>query len=415
MDKAGAAAILRGMDVIVIGGGLNGSALALALAGAGLDVALVERLAPEVQGADDFDGRGYALAHGSVRLLRAVGVWDRVADQAQPIEQIKVSDGRAGEGASPLMLLFDGAEIEERPVGQMLEDRHLRRALHAALEAEERVTRITGEVTGHEVQDGHVSVTLAGGRSLRAAVVVGADGAASPTARRAGIRRMGWSYGQVSFTCAIAHDKPHQGVAHQFFMPSGPLAILPLPGNRSSIVWTETETAAARIAALDEAGYLAELRPRVGDFLGGIRLEGARFHHPVPLSIATRFAAPRVALLGDAAHRVHPLAGQGLNAGLKDVGALAEVLALARRRGEDIGRLDVLARYERWRRFDVSGLALATDGVNRLFSNDNPLLRLARDVGLGLAGAVPGLRRALMREAAGVKGDLPRLLQGRQS
>nr|WP_253913436.1 FAD-dependent monooxygenase [Pseudoruegeria sp. HB172150] len=402
------------MDTVIIGGGLNGSALALALAGAGLDVTLVERLAPDIRTDPEFDGRGYALAHASARLLRAIGIWNAVADNAQPILQIKVSDGRAGEGPSPLSLLFDGAEVEESPLGYMLEDRYLRRALQEALDAAPNVTQITGtDVTGHEVTEANATVTLSDGRTLTAKMIVGADGMASPTAQRAGIGRMGWSYSQTSFSCAIAHDRPHHGIAHQFFMPPGPLGILPLKGNRSSIVWTEDEAAAARISTLDDDAYIAMLRPRIGDYLGDFRLEGKRFAYPVPLSIAHRFAAPRVALVGDAAHRVHPLAGQGLNAGLKDVGALAEVLVTAARRGEDIGRLDVLDRYERWRRFDVAALALATDGVNRLFSNDNTLLRMGRDLGLGVINALPGLRRTLMREAAGVTGDVPRLLQGR--
>ena len=250
------------------------------------------------------------------------------------------------------------------------------------------------------------------GTVLAGRLIVGADGHRSPTATRAGIRRLEWSYRQVGFSCAIAHERPHGGIAHQLFMPPGPLAVLPLPGNRSSVGWTETETAADRIGALDDAGYLAMLRPRVGDFLGDFRLEGQRFAYPVLLSVAHRYAASRVVLIGDAAHRLHHLAGQGLNAGLKDVGALAEVVVEAARRGEDIGRLDVLQRYERWRRFDAATLAVVTDGVNRLFSNDNPLLRLGRDLGLAAVNGWPGLRRGLMREAAGVTGDLPKLLRG---
>ncbi|MDF0600683.1 FAD-dependent monooxygenase [Psychromarinibacter sp. C21-152] len=402
------------MDAILIGGGLNGPALALALAQAGLEVTLVERLAPELRTDPDFDGRSYALSHAPAQLLRAIGIWDAVAGHAQPIHKIQVTDGRAGEGAAPFFLLFDGAEIEEWPPGYVVEDRYLRRAYQDALDAEPRITQITGvDVTGHAVDDGGVTATLSDGRALTAQMVVGCDGVTSRTAARAGIGRMSWSYGQTSFSCAISHEKPHNGIAHQFFMPPGPLAILPLPGNRSSIVWTETDSAARRIAELDDDAYLALLRPRVGDFLGDIALAGRRFHYPVPLSIAHRFAAPRVALVGDAAHRVHPLAGQGLNAGLKDVGALAEVLVEAHRRGEDIGRLDVLQRYERWRRFDVATLAWMTDGVNRLFSNDNPLLRLGRDIGLGVINGLPGLRRGLMREAAGVTGDVPKLLRGR--
>jgi 2-octaprenyl-6-methoxyphenol hydroxylase len=244
-------------------------------------------------------------------------------------------------------------------------------------------------------------------------MIVGSDGKTSPTAARAGIRRQGWGYGQTALVCAIAHELPHNGVAHQFFMPPGPLAILPLPGNRSSIVWSESEANAARIQSLDDAAYLDVLRPRFGNFLGDISLAGKRWTYPLALSMTQSFVGLRLALLGDAAHAMHPIAGQGLNAGLKDVAALAEVLTDARRRGEDIGRPEVLDRYQRWRRFDTATLLLATDVFNRLFSNDNGFLRLARDLGMGAVNAMPGLRRRFIREAAGLTGDLPRLLKGR--
>ena len=240
----------------------------------------------------------------------------------------------------------------------------------------------------------------------------GADGRASGTAERAGIKRTGWDYGQTALVCAIDHEKPHHGIAHQFFMPPGPLAILPLPGNRSSIVWSERTETAKAIHALSDAEYIQALRPRFGDFLGEISLAGKRFTYPLNLTIANSFIGDRMALVGDAAHGMHPIAGQGLNAGLRDVGALAEVITEASRRGEDIGSSLVMERYQQWRRFDTASLAAATDVFNRLFSNDNPLLRLGRDIGMGLAGAVPGLRRNFVREAAGLTGDLPKLLTG---
>lgn len=419
MDNAARTTILQHMatasDVIVIGGGLNGSALALALAQAGLSVTIIDRLQADARADPGFDGRGYALAHASKRLLSALGVWQAVSDHSQPILHITVTDGHAGRGPSPMMLDFDHAEIEEGPMGFMVEDRYLRCALQDAMDAETRITQIGGvEVTDHTVSDAGVQVKLSDGRTIQARMLVGADGPHSPTAKRAGITRMGWSYDQTALVCAISHDRPHNGTAHQFFMPSGPLAILPLTGNRASIVWTETNANAARIQAMSDADYLETLRPRIGDFLGDIDLAGIRFTYPLSLSVAHKFAVPRVALIGDAAHRVHPIAGQGLNAGLKDVGALAEVLALAHRRGEDIGRIDVLNRYQSWRRFDTATLALATDAFNRLFSNDNPLLRMTRDIGLGAVNAIPGLRRSLIREAAGLTGELPKLLQGQQ-
>ncbi|RMA42633.1 FAD-dependent monooxygenase [Rhodophyticola porphyridii] len=400
-------------DILIVGGGLNGPCLALALSQAGFSTVVLDALSAENRGADAFDGRSYALALASTRLLAALGLWDDLVAQAQPILEITASDGRAGEGPSPFFLHFDHAEIEEGPMGHMIEDRYLRQALLAAMEADPRITHRPGaRVTAQDTATG-ASVTLEDGTTLSGRLLVGADGRQSGTAARAGIKRTGWEYGQTALVCAIAHEKPHNGIAHQFFMPPGPLAILPLPGNRSSIVWSETHAAAAKLTAMDDAGYLDHLRPRFGDFLGEIRLEGRRFSYPLGLSLANRFVAPHLALVGDAAHGVHPIAGQGLNLGFRDVAALAEVLTDARRRGEDFAALDVLERYQSWRRFDTAALAAATDAFNRLFSNDNPVLRGTRDIGLGVVNALPGIRRRFIREAAGLTGDLPRLLQGR--
>ena len=402
-------------DIVIAGSGLNGSAMALALADAGFRVTLIDPLPDAEFTAETFDGRGYALALTSQRLLSAIGVWSKVRDHAQPILEIKVSDGRAGQGPSPFVLEFDHAEIEEGPMGYMLEDRFLRRALIERMNAHAAITRLSGDsVIAQEIRASCVSVTLQSGAKLTAALLIGCDGRRSGVASRAGIKRSFHDYGQTALVCAIQHEQPHNGIAHQFFMPPGPLAILPLPGKQSSIVWTETTENAARIQAMDDEGYLDTLRPRFGKFLGDISLVGARFSYPLNLTIADNFVAERVALVGDAAHGVHPIAGQGLNAGLKDVGALAEVLALAHRRGEDIGRLDVLKRYQSWRRFDVAALATATHAVNKLFSNDNPALRLGRDIGMAIVNSLPGLRRTLIREAAGLTGEVPKLLQGRQ-
>ncbi|MHA6265636.1 FAD-dependent monooxygenase [uncultured Aliiroseovarius sp.] len=402
-------------DILIVGGGLNGPALALALADTGFTVTIIDALPKGARGGEDFDGRGYALALASQRLLSALGVWPKVAPSAQPLLDIRISDGRPGEGPSPFVLEFDHAEIDEGPMGYMVEDRFLSRALLDAVESHPKVTLIDQEtVVAQTVGPASATLELASGKHLKGRLVVGCDGRRSGTCERAGIKRHGHDYGQTSLVCAISHALPHNGAAHQFFMPSGPLAILPLPGNQSSIVWTETHEEAARIHALDDEGYLQELRPRFGSFLGDITLAGARFTYPLNLTVADAFVADRLALVGDAAHGLHPIAGQGLNAGLKDVAALAEVLTLARRRGEDIGRLDVLERYQQWRRFDVAQMVAATEATNRLFSNDNPILRTVRDLGLGVVNAMPGLRRGFIREAAGLTGDLPRLLQGRQ-
>jgi 2-octaprenyl-6-methoxyphenol hydroxylase len=419
MDNPAAAPILAAMepesDILIIGGGLNGPALALALAQGGVTVTVIDALAEAARAEDGFDGRAYALALASQRLLQAIGVWNGIAALAQPILGIRASDGRVGQGPAPFFLDFPNGELEEGPMGFMLEDRHLRHAFFAAMAADPRITQVSGEtVVVQALTPGGITVTLASGRTLSARLLVGCDGRTSGTASRAGITRTGWGYGQTALVCAIGHEKPHNGLAQQFFTPAGPLAILPLPGNRSAIVWSEREDTARAIQALDDDGYLAALHERVGDYLGALTLVGKRFTYPLNLTLANSFVADRVALVGDAAHGVHPIAGQGLNLGLRDVGALAEVVIEAQRRGEDIGALDVLERYQRWRRFDSTALALGMDTVNRLFSNDNPILRAGRDLGLGFVNAMPGLRRRFIRQAAGLSGDLPRLLQGRQ-
>ncbi|WP_134725000.1 UbiH/UbiF/VisC/COQ6 family ubiquinone biosynthesis hydroxylase [Paracoccus luteus] len=400
-------------DILIAGGGLNGPALALALAGAGFSVAVIDAQAPRARAADDFDGRAYALALASRRLLTALGLWADLAPRSQPILRVEAAQGHPGEGAGAFRLTFDSAEIEEGAVGHMVEDRYLYAALMKAMAG--RVTHVPAtQVVAQEVRPGHVAATLSDGRTLTARLLVGADGRGSGVAARAGIPRRGWGYGQTALVAAVDHDRPHGGTAWQYFMPTGPLAILPLPGNRSSIVWSEPDAAARAIAALDDQAFLDLLRPRFGDFLGAIRLAGPRFSYPLSLSLADAHVAPRIALVGDAAHGVHPIAGQGLNLGLRDVAALAEVLADAARRGEDIGAPDVLARYQGWRRFDSTALGLGMDSVNKLFSNDNPILRTARGLGMGAVTATGPLRRAFMRQAAGLSIDpMPRLLAGR--
>jgi 2-octaprenyl-6-methoxyphenol hydroxylase len=396
-------------DLIITGGGLNGPALALAAARHGLSSIVIDALPRDTRADPAFDGRSYALAHASHRMLDRLGLWEGLPNQ--PMLEIKVSDGRVGEAHAFLGLHFDSAEIEEGPMGFMVEDRHIRRALLDAIEAEPRITHRAGEtVIAQQTGPAFATVTLATGEELTGRLLVGADGRSSGTAARAGIRRTGWRYGQTALVCAIAHERPHHGVAHQLFLPPGPLAILPLTGNRSSIVWSETDANARAINALSDDDYLTVLRPRFGDFLGEISLAGARYTYPLGLSLANAFVAERLALVGDAAHGLHPIAGQGLNAGLRDVAALAHVIGHAARRGEDIGAPGVLDRYQGWRRFDTAALAAATDIFNRLFSNDSAILRAGRDLGMALVGALPSARRSFIREAAGLTGDLPELM-----
>lgn len=404
-------------DILIAGGGLNGPALALALSGAGFSVTVVDAAPPRARSEAGFDGRAYALALASVRLLGAIGIWPAVANKAQPITAVTASDDAPGW---PFYLNFDSAELEDGPVGHMLEDRHLYRAFVDAMEADPRITLIPGtQVTAQAPDAAGITVTLSDGRDLRAALLVGADGRRSGVQARAGIRRQGWGYGQTALVAAIGHARDHGGIAHQLFLPNGPLAILPLAGGHiSSIVWSESEANARRIAALDDAGFLEVLAPHFGDFLGPIHLAGPRFSYPLNLTLAERYIAPRVALIGDAAHGVHPIAGQGLNLGLRDVAALAELLTRARRLGQDIASAPVLEDYQSWRRFDATALSLGMDMVNRLFSNSSPILKAGRNLGMGLVQALGPARRHFMRVAAGVSGPsgapVPRLLQGRR-
>lgn len=417
MDNPGSTSIFPRMnntsDILIVGGGLNGPMLALAAAQAGLSSTVIDARPEGTRRSDNFDGRSYALALASVRMLNALGLWDGLKANAQPMTEIKVSDGRAGDAEVFLGLHFDSAEIEEGPMGHMLEDRYLRWALLEAMEAEPLVTHLSGEtVVDQNVTATGANITLASGDMLTGQMIVGADGRQTGTGQRAGIRRTAWDYNQTALVCAIAHEKPHGGVAHQLFMPAGPLAILPLTGNRSSIVWSEKRGLAEEINALPEEDYLTVLRPRFGDFLGEISLAGERFTYPLGLTLANRFIADRLALVGDAAHGMHPIAGQGLNAGLRDVAVLAHVIGHAVRRGEDFASPMVLERYEQWRRFDTATLLSATDLFNRLFSNDNPILRAGRDLGMAALNAIPSARRTFIREAAGLNGDLPDLMAG---
>ncbi|MBT4871344.1 MAG: UbiH/UbiF/VisC/COQ6 family ubiquinone biosynthesis hydroxylase [Marinovum sp.] len=399
-------------DIAIVGGGLNGAMMGLALAEAGFSITIIDSLTSKSQQDPQFDGRCYSLALASIRLMQALGLWEALAPNAQSILEIKAADGRAYSNPSPYFLHFDHHEIEEGPMGHMVEDRHLRPLLQQRLQSAANISYRAGlSVSEMAISDTHAQLILDTQEIITTRLVIGADGRQSQTAQRAGIKRTGWRYGQTSLVCALSHDTPHQGIACQYFMPPGPLAILPLKGNRSSIVWTESDANAATIMAMDDKDYLAVLQPRIGDYLGKIELAGALYSYPLDLTIAQNYVAPRMALVGDAAHGVHPIAGQGLNLGLRDIAALSEVLSDARLRGEDFSSLAVLLRYQEWRRFDTTALALATDAVNKLFSNDNTLLRTLRNLGMGAINRMPTLRRSFIREAAGLTGELPRLMQ----
>jgi len=408
-------------DVIVVGGGIAGATLALALRSGGLQPVLVERAPMSDQWEETFDGRASAIAFSAFRQWRTLGLGADLEPHAQRIEQILVTDGRSPGAASsrtpsPFTLRFDSAEIADRvegePLGYMLENRRVRVALAQALAQTDIPVLAPANLAGLDIQPGQVKAILADGRAITAPLMVASDGRGSQARRMAGIGTVGWPYAQSGVVATVDLEKPHQGVAHEHFLPSGPFAILPLTENRASLVWTEqTRQAEALMAASPEA-FQAYLDRRFGEFLGKAAAQSNRFNYPLSLELAERMTAPRFALLGDAAHGVHPIAGQGLNLGLKDIAALAEVLVDARRLGEDIGSELVLERYARWRRFDNVMLAAATDGFTRLFSNDNPLLRLARGLGIGAVNALGPARRFFMQEAGGATGELPRLLRG---
>lgn len=401
-------------DIAIVGGGLIGQALALGLARQGLRSVIIDRTPAEQMRRDDFDGRAYAVALASRRFLRHLGVWAAIEPDAGPINDILVSDSRPGERASPLFLRFDHRELGPEGFGHMVEDRHLRRALLDAVAAAPLVARLDGvDVLELGKPSGAgVEVRLADGRSIEAAVVVGADGRAGRVARAVGADKITFAYDQVGLVCAVAHEKDHHGVAHELFLPAGPFAILPLQGGRrASIVWTERKAAAEAFQRMDDAAYLSEVARRFGPFLGRLSLIGRRWVYPLSLSLADRFVAERLALVGDAARGIHPIAGQGMNYGLRDAAALAEVLGDAARLGEDIGSEPVLQRYQRMRLADSVAIAMATDGLNRLFSNDVGPVRWARRLGLAAFGAIGPLRRAAIRFAAGDRSDLPRSMR----
>lgn len=389
-------------DVAIVGGGPVGLTLSLALAREGLTSTVFDSVDPGRFRGPNFDGRAYAMSLASRRLLESVGVWQRVASHAQPIADILVTDGRVSEGASSLYLRFSSGEFGAEGFGHMVEDRWLRGVLWNQVEACQEVTvRAPCEVIRSEAEGEGVTVQPAGGAEYRSMVVAACDGRSSPAARRAGITRTGWRYRQTALVCAIRHSKPHQGFAHEYFLPSGPFAILPLPGDVSSIVWTEERRAAEYIRRSGPGLFDSELRRRVGGFLGDIEVCSGRWFYPLEFSLADSYVADRLVLVGDSARRIHPIAGQGLNVGLQDIAAFARVVGEAFRRGEDIGRADVLRRYQAARRPAATALAFATDALNRLYSTDGPLLRLARDAGMAAVGSSGVLRRFFMQGAAG--------------
>jgi 2-octaprenyl-6-methoxyphenol hydroxylase len=410
------------LDVLIAGGGFAGLTLAIALRqalGERFAVAVADPGLRRAAAAGD-DERASAIVASVRRLFETLGVWQRVAADAQPILDMTVTDSRLGDAVRPIFLTFAGEVEPGEPFAHMIKNRILVDALTAKareLGIDLRPTAVTDftlAAAGDDKSsaDRCIGARLSDAQALNARLLVAADGARSTIRGKAGIATHGWSYGQSAIVVNVAHTRDHHGRAEEHFLPAGPFAILPLKGNRSSIVWTETTADAERIMSLPEAEFDAELEQRFKLHLGEIKVIGKRRVHPLRFFVARSFIAERIALVGDAAHLIHPIAGQGLNMGLKDVAALAEVIVDAARLGLDPGALDVLERYQRWRRFDTMAMGVATDGLNRLFSNRSDVLRLVRDVGLGLVDRLPALKRLFIREAAGLVGEVPKLLRG---
>ncbi|MFI4949150.1 MAG: UbiH/UbiF/VisC/COQ6 family ubiquinone biosynthesis hydroxylase [Alphaproteobacteria bacterium] len=397
------------VELLVVGGGLNGMLLGIAVAEAGLRVAVVDRQDPAAMLGEAFDGRASAIAYGTKLVLDGTGVWPQVAAEAEPIREIRVADDD-----SPLFLHYDHRDLGgDTPLGYIVENRVLRRALFERARALPSLTLLAPQMVETVARDDAVAVaTLGDGSLLAARLVAAADGKDSPLRKAAGIRTVEWRYRQVGIVTTVAHERPHAGIAVEHFLPAGPFAILPMTGNRSSIVWTENAALAPHLIKLPDPEFAEELHSRFGDFLGAIEPVGPRWAYPLSLMQAERYTARRLALIGEAAHVIHPIAGQGLNVGIRDVAALAEAVVDARRLGLDIGDDSVLERYQRWRRLDAILLAGVTDGLNRLFSNTIAPVKLVRDLGLAAVNRLPPLKRLLMQHAMGALGDQPRLARG---
>lgn len=399
------------LDVLVAGAGYVGLAVAVAIKSArpGLRIALVDA-APA--GAWQRDTRASAIAAAAGRMLEQLGCWAEIAPQAQAITEMVITDSRTGDPVRPVFLTFDGEVTSGEPFAHMVDNRLLNGALRRRA-GELGIDIIEGvAVEMFSVGPGCTTIHLGDGTVFDASLLVAADGVNSRLRDMAGIKTVKVEYGQSGIVATVAHERPHNGRAEEHFLPAGPFAILPLTGNRSSIVWTERTQEADKLVAADPFLFEAELEQRFGLKLGEISVEGKPRAWPLGLTLARAFVKPRFALAGDAAHGIHPIAGQGLNLGFKDAAALAETVVEADRLGQDIGALDVLENYERWRRFDTVQMGVTTDLLNRLFSNDIGPVRTIRDVGLGLVERMPRLKAFFIRQASGLAGPSPRLLKG---
>jgi 2-octaprenyl-6-methoxyphenol hydroxylase len=396
-------------DIVIAGGGTAGLAAAIALSRSAPDLSVLVA-DPRPPGAGQDDQRASAIAAAARRMLERLGVWPSLAGEAQPILSMEITDSRTGDAVRPVFLTFDGKVGEDEPFAHMVPNGVLAAALSKAAK-EAGVAFATDTVESFEREEPRIRLRLGSGGEIAATLLVAADGMRSRLRGQAGIRTVEWRYPQTAIVVNVAHERPHEGLAIEHFLPSGPFAVLPLKGNRSSLVWTERAEHADKLVA-DDFVFHTELERRFGHRLGALRVEAPPQTYPLGLMLARDFVRPRFALLGDAAHGIHPIAGQGLNLGLRDAAALAEVVVEAHRLGLDFGAVDLLRRYERWRRFDTWQMGVTTDLLNRLFSNDWRLVRAVRDLGLGMVDRLPALKRAFIGEAAGFGGDVPKLLRG---
>lgn len=401
----------RVYDIAIVGGGLVGLTAALACASKGASVVILDRDDPARHLDAAFDGRASAIAASSFRMYQHLGIANIIGDDAQPITDILISDGETGQAASPLTLHFDSRDVGGAPMGYMVENRRLRQALLQAAQDHAHINIIAPvTLSGFERGSKDAVLTLSGQEDISAALIVAADGRNSFCRRQAGIETSAIPYSQKAIVTTVAHEKPHLGVAHELFLPNGPFAILPLTGNRSSIVWTDTPRAVDAAMALPDEAFAGELARRFGDFLGEVKPCAPRWAYPLSLQLAENYTDTRLALIGDAAHAIHPIAGQGLNMGLRDAAALADVVGDALFTGLDVGGAS-LETYAQWRNFDNSVLAGATDIFNRLFSNNIAPIKHARRLGLGMINRFKPARAMFIKEASGQTGDLPTLLR----
>ena len=402
----------KDFDIVVIGAGINGQVMSLAAAHAGFSVALIDQNSFIENALREFDGRAYAIAFSSVQMMKNLNLWKKIEDTALPISNIKVSHGTIERGPASAILQFNNADIEESPMAQMLEDRFLRLRLSQEIKKNAHIDLIEHrKIYEFSNLNKQKQLTLDNSSKLQASLIVASDGINSPTAKAFGIRKAGWKYKQRGLVCAVDHEYPSDNTAYQYFLPEGPLAILPIKNNTASIVWTESIQNASTISEMDDKEYLSILQTRFGDFLGKLKLTGKRLSFPLKLSISEKYVSDKFAVIGDAAHGYHPIAGQGLNAGLRDIAALVDVISCARERGEDFSSINILNRYQEWRRFDNQALGFATDNLNKIFSSHDPLFGSLKNLGMKMIDKSNRAKRVFIRQAAGLNGDLPKLMR----